>query len=145
MTTTPQTKPSKSFLIIAVLALLWNLMGMMSFIMDITISEEALASLPEGQRALYETTPLWTEVLYGIAVLFGTVGCIVLLMKKSFAFPLFVISFMAIIIQMTYWLAFTKSLEVYGPAGAVMPLLVIFIGAFLIWYTNNAKAKGWIS
>jgi hypothetical protein len=144
MTTATLTKPSKSFLIIAILALLWNLMGMMSFIMDVTISEEALASLPDGQRALYETTPIWTEVLYGIAVLFGTVGCVLLLMKKSFAIPIFVISFMAILIQMTYWLAFTNSLEVYGPAGAVMPLLVIFIGAFLIWYSNSAKVKGWI-
>ena len=46
---------------------------------------------------------------------------------------------------LTYWMVFTNSLEVYGPAGAVMPLVVIFIAAFLLWYTNSAKVKGWIS
>ena len=145
MTTTMQIKPSKSFWIIGILALLWNLMGVMSFTMDVTITSEALAAMPEDQRALYETTPIWAKVLFGVAVLSGTLGCVLLLMRKSLAFPVFIISFLAVLIQMTYWLALTKSLEVYGPVGAVMPLLVIFFGAFLVWYANNSKVKGWIS
>jgi len=145
MTTTALTKPSKSFLIIAILALLWNLMGVMNFYLDVTISSEALSALPDGQRELYETTPLWTKILFGIATISGTLACILLLMKKSLAIPVFIISFIAVIIQMTYWLVFTNSMKVYGPAGAVMPLIVIFISAFLVWYANSSKAKGWIS
>lgn len=145
MSENTQTKPTKTFWIISIAALLWNLMGLMSFIMEVTLSEEALAALPEDQRALYETNPSWMPILYGLAVITGTLACVFLLMKKSLAVPLFVLSFIAVIIQMTYWLVFTESLNVYGPGGAVMPLLVIFVGGFLVWYTKKVKTVGWIN
>lgn len=145
MTTTNQTLPSKAFWIICIIALLWNLMGIMSFIMEVFISPEALAALPEAERALYENTPLWIHIVFAIAVFDGTLGCALLLMKKKLALPLLVISLVAVLTQMTYWLFINDAMEVHGAASVIMPLLVTLVAVFLVWYSNNVKAKGWIS
>ena len=145
MATTNQTLPTKGFWIISIIALLWNLAGLMTFFMEVFITPEALAALPEAERALYETSPEWMKVIFAIAVFGGTLGCIFLLMRKTIAVQLFIISMAAVLIQMLYYLSMTKAMEVYGPASLIMPILVIAIAIFLVWYSKNAKAKGWIS
>ena len=76
------TKPSTLFWIIAIIALLWNLSGVAAFAGDILMTEEALATLTEAQQELYKSTPVWLKFVYGVAVFSGTLGCILLLMKK---------------------------------------------------------------
>ena len=142
---TNQTKPDTSFWIIGVLALLWNLSGMMTFFMEVFITPEALAALSDAERALYETTPVWTKVVFAIAVFGGTAGCIFLLIRKTLAIRLFNISLLAVLIQMSYYLLLTKAMEVYGSVSLIMPLLVTAIAVFLLWYSKSAKIKGWIS
>jgi hypothetical protein len=140
-----QTRPTTAFWIICILALLWNIIGIMNFYMQVFISPETLAALPEAERALIEASPIWTKVVFAIAVLDGTLGCVLLLMKKAVARPVLISSMLAVLIQMTYWLFFTNSMEVYGSTVLVMPLLVISVSIFLVWYAYNVKSKGWIS
>jgi len=135
-------KPSISFWIISTMALIWNLIGIMAFSMDIMMSEEALSAMPEAERLLYETNPAWSKLVYGIAVFGGTLGSILLLMKNSAANRVFVVSFLAIVIQMGYSLLFTKAIEVNGPTVVIMPATITLIGAFLIWYSNRCKTAG---
>ena len=142
---TNQTKANTSFWIIGVIALLWNLSGMMTFFMEVFITPEALAALSDAERALYETTPVWTKVVFAIAVFGGTAGCIFLLIRKTLAIQLFNISLLAVLIQMSYYLLLTKAMEVYGSVSLIMPLLVTAIAVFLLWYSKSAKIKGWIS
>lgn len=145
MTTSIKTLAPKSFWIISIIALLWNLMGTMTFFMEVFITPEALAALPDAERALYENTPPWLHIVFAIAVFGGTLGCVLLLMKKRLAVPLFIISLVAVITQMGYWLLINDVMAVHGPSSAIMPLLVILVAAFLVWYSYNAKGKGWIS
>ena len=145
MTAIDQTKPNTSFWIIGVLVLLWNLSGMMTFFMEVFITPEALAALPEAERAIYETSPAWMNVVFAIAVFGGTLGCIFLLIRKTIAIQLFIISLAAVLIQMLYYLTMTKAVEVYGLESFIMPLIVIAIAVFLVWYSKNSKAKGWVN
>ena len=142
--TANQSKPATSFWIISVIALLWNLTGIMSFTMDITMSAEALAVLPDAQRELYESTPAWLKFVYGVAVFSGLLGSILLLMRKSSAKRVFIVSLLAILIQMLYSLFMTNSVEAFGIASIIMPVIVISIGVFLVWYSGHATSKGWL-
>jgi hypothetical protein len=63
-------------------------------------------------------------------------------MKNASAKRVFIVSFIAIIIQMGYSLLFTNALEVYGVAGTIMPATVTLIGGFLIWYSGKCKSSG---
>lgn len=142
---TNSAKPAASFWIISIVALLWNLIGIMAFSMDIMMTPEALDALPAAERELYESSPIWLKFVYGVAVFGGTVGSILLLMKKFSAYRVFLVSLIAILIQMLYSILFTKSMEVYGPTALIMPVLVIAIAFFLLWYTKSCQTKGWIS
>lgn len=135
-----------TFWIISVVGLLWNAMGVFNFGSQMAMTDEILAALPEAQRTLYESTPGWIRAVFGIAVIGGLLGCIGLLMKKAWSIPLFLVSLIAILIQMGYsWFA-TNAVEAVGPVmGIVMPLVVILIGAFLWYYARSSQRKGWIS
>ena len=47
----PQPRP-KWFTPIAWLLFVWNLLGLMAFVMQVTMSPEQLAALPEAERVL---------------------------------------------------------------------------------------------
>jgi len=134
----------RSFLIIGIVALLWNLLGVASYLMHVMISPEALASMPEAERALMESMPAWATGAFAIATFGGLLGCVGLLLKKAWCAPLFLVSLLAIIVQFSHWLFMTAAVEVYGSETYIMPLLVTAIGVFLVWYSRDAKGKGWL-
>lgn len=135
----------RSFLIIGIVALLWNLMGVMSYVMQVTMSPEALGNMPEAERALYESMPAWVTGAFAISVFGGVLACIGLLLKKAWCVSVFLVSFAAIIVLFGYWLLVANTIEVMGIGAAGMPLLVTAIGAFLLWYSLDAKGKAWLS
>jgi hypothetical protein len=142
--TTP-TKPATSFWVISIVLLIWNLLGVMAYIMQVTMTPETLQALPEDQRTLYTNTPVWATAAFAIAVWFSTLGSVLLLLRKKLATPVFMLAFAGIVVQMIHTLFISNSMEVYGPGGMVMPVLVIIIGAYLIWYSRKATAKGWLN
>jgi len=137
-------KPPVWFWIVVVVALIWNLAGVTNYLMTVTMTAEALAALPEAERSLYEALPRWATASFAIAVWGGALGCIVLLVRKVFAYPILLISLIAILIQMFYNLFLSNMLEVYGVTGVILPLMVIPIGIFLVWFARFSKSKGWI-
>ena len=141
---TSNTKPATWFWVVSVLALVWNLLGVMAYIMQVTMSPEALQALPENERTLMESVPMWVTSAFAIAVWGSTLGSILLLMRKKIATPVLILSFMAILVQMYYNLFMSKSMEVYGPGGLAMPVMVLVFGIFLIWFSRKSTANGWI-
>ncbi len=142
MTTT--NKPSAVFWIIAVIALIWNGMGAMAYVGQQMMTPEALDLLPEAERALYNDIPVWATSAFAIAVWGGLLGALLMLFRKKWAKTLFLISLLGIIVQMIYNFFISGAMDVYGPGGMIMPIMVIVIGIFLVWYCNKAIAKGWL-
>lgn len=138
-------KPPTWFWIVSGLALVWNLMGIMAYIAQVTMSPEALQALPENERALMESTPSWATGAFAIAVWGSTLASLLLLLRKKLATLVFIISYGGILVQMCHAFFIANSIEVYGPGGLVMPVMVLAIGAALIWFSRKATANGWIS
>lgn len=142
---TNSNKPTTLFWIIGVVALIWNGLGVMSYLGQAFMTDEMKAALPEAERALYDNVPAWVTAAFAIAVFGGLLGCILLLMRKRAAKTVFLVSLIAIIVQMIYNLFMSKAVEVYGPGGAIMPIMVIIIGVFLLMYSKKSIEKGWLS
>ncbi len=132
------------FWIVTTILLVWNLMGVGSFFQHITVSEEALQALPTNERELYGQYPDWAKIAFALAVFGGAIGCIALLLRRKWARPVLVISLIAVIIQMFHSLFIAKAMDVYGPGSVVMPILVILISIFLVWFANYSFKKGWL-
>lgn len=131
------------FWIVAVLALVWNLFGLAMFYLQVTMTPEQLAQLPEAHSELTQAFPSWIWAMNGIAVVTGTLGSLLLLMRKRMALPLFWLSLVAVLVLFGYCLFPGRMLEVLGPAQALpMPVTVTVIALFLVWFTRKASARG---
>ncbi|KAA3624908.1 MAG: hypothetical protein DWP94_02320 [Flavobacterium sp.] len=138
------TKPNTGFWIIAVLALLWNLMGVFQYLSTTLWADEIKEALPAEQVALMEALPSWYSYVFAVAVFAGVIGSLLLLLRKRLAVPVLGISLLAVLVQMGYWLFATEVMEVVGMSSVVMPLVVIIIAIFLYFYGKGAAQKGWL-
>jgi len=129
-----------SFWAIGVVALIWNLMGVMNFFMQ--MNADALAAMPESYRAIIESRPAWITGAFAIAVFGGALGCVLLLLRKSAAYYLFIASLLGVAVQLVHTLGVASGSIGVGAFVGVGAALVV--AAFLIWYSKQAKSKGWV-
>lgn len=126
-------------------ALVWNLLGVIAFVMQALMTPEMINQLPQDQQAAYANTPLWASVAFAAAVFSGTLGCILLLIQKALARELFMISFVAVILQQYYNFIVIDSLSMFGPSALFMPFLVILVAISLLVISHQGKAQRWLS
>ena len=129
-----QRKPANLFWLISTLALIWNLIGVFNYLTQAFMTDEILASLPQDQQLMYQEVPAWVTAAFAVAVFSGTIGAVLMLLKKKIATTFFILSFIGIISQMSYGLLINENTDSYGPMGLLMPLMIISIGGYLIWY-----------
>jgi len=128
-----------SFWVIGVVGLIFNLMGCINFFSQ--MNAEMVASMPEAYRAIVETRPAWATGAFAIAVFGGVLGGLLLLLRKSAAYYVFIASLIGAVAAQIPFLGMAD-FPVEALTGGLMQLVV---GAFLIWYSKWAERKGWIS
>ncbi len=129
-----------SFWIISVVTLIFNVMGVTNYFAQ--MNADSLASFPESYRPIIEGRPAWATEAFAIAVFGGAIGCLLLLLRKSAAYYLFIASLLGVIVTMVhiFGVAGFSSFEIW--IGVLMQLVVTVL---LIWYSKQAESKGWIS
>jgi hypothetical protein len=139
-------RPPLSFWIVAAVALVWNLIGLFMYYSGVGATPEELQAVytPE-QYAAIEATPMWVTSAFAIATTFGVIASIVLLLRKAMAYLLFVVSFVALLVQDLYLFLLSDSLAVFGSSLLVIQGSVFLGGVIWVWYSSLAKKKGWIS
>ena len=137
--------PPKWFKAVVILALLWNLMGIINFFMQINLTDEAMAAYSAAELELIKSTPFWSMIAFAIGVFGGTIGCIGLLLRKRWSLSPLLFSLFAVIAQMSYWVFFTKAVEVNGSTTYIMPLVVILIAFLLVRLSRNGIDKGYLN
>jgi len=132
------------FKVVAVLALLWNLLGCFAFFADLRLSPEDLAKLPEAQQALYAARPGWAVAATAIAVFGGVLGSIGLLLCKKWAFPVFGLSLLGILVQDFGLFVLADGAALAGPVAVVMQAVVLGVGIGFVLLSRKGIARGWL-
>lgn len=129
-----------SFWVIGAVALIWHMAGVVNFFVQ--MDPAMLAAYRESERAIIEGRPAWATVAFAIAVFGGALGCLLLLLKKSAAFYLFVASLLGVTVTMIH--AFGAGID-FG-IGELLGIILmpVVVAAFLIWYTVRVKRMGWV-
>ena len=91
---------------------------------------------------LLMSIPAWATAMTAIATNFGVLGCILLLLRRTWAVPVFAISLAALIVQDIYTFAMTNTIEVFGSQVLVIQSLVLIVSVFLLWYARHAQSQG---
>ncbi|NVJ62158.1 MAG: hypothetical protein HWE27_17350 [Gammaproteobacteria bacterium] len=131
-----------SFWLIGIIALLWNCAGLFMFIIQASLTPEAIAQLPSEQQSIYQNMPIWVLGCFGLATISGTLGSLFLLLKRRLAFYLFVISTFAVIGQNIYNWFLSEAIKVLGGQAIIMPVIIIAINLFLIWFCHYSTNQG---
>ena len=137
--TVPSSRPA-SHLWIAIAALVWNLLGLMAFVMQVFMTPEQVAALPPADRAVHDATPSWLTAAFALAVGGGVVGSIGLLVRQRWSVAAFAVSLAALVVQIAGAYLVTPLWQASGAAGAAMPVLLLAIGTFLLRHARRATA-----
>lgn len=132
------------FYIVAALALIWNLMGAAAVVMNFMITPEAIATLPAAQQQMYADTPAWSSYASLVAVFAGALGCIGLMLKKVWAYALFIVSLLALVVQDIGIFVVVDAVSVMGIEVLIMQGIVALIALALAFLARKAIVKEWI-
>jgi hypothetical protein len=123
---------------IAFAALAWNLLGLLAFVMQLSMSPEQVAALPAADRAVHDATPAWLIAAFALAVGGGVIGSIGLLLRRRWAVPAFTVSLVALVLQIAGGYLATPLWRASGVAGAAMPALLLLVAVLLLRYARRA-------
>lgn len=137
-------KAPASLRVIGWIALFWNLVGVVMFIMQTGLTPEQVAAMPPERQVIYEAMPSWLTVAYAVGVFGGVLGALGLLMRKRWAVAVFAASLLAVVANMVGIYVHTPAWEISGVAGLPLGVLLIVIAGFWFWYARRARARGWI-
>jgi hypothetical protein len=140
-------KPSTAFWVLAVLFLLWNLFGCSIYLVERMASDAAYTDFFGPKMAsVRDLPPIWSNAAYAIAVWGGLLAAIMMLLRRGFAVPLFILSFLAAIISFAWGFTSSEYIEAAGGIGAmaIMPVIVVLLGACEIFYSRRARSKGYL-
>lgn len=130
-----------SFWLISVFMLIWNVMGCINFFFQ--MNPEMISSYRENEQAIIQGRPVWATVAFAIAVFGGAFGCLLLMLKKSVAFYMFIASLLGVVVITAH----TLSIDINFGTGEIIGIIFmpLAVAAFLIWYSKYTESKGWLN
>ena len=136
-------KPPVVFWVAGGLFLLWGLMGCTMYLAEVTMSDKAYEeAFGQDLLAVRDVYPVWGIAAYASAVWSGMLAAILFVLRKRLSAGVFIFSLAAAIIG--FIPSFTNSVlrDAAGAGFWVMPLIVVVLGSFEVWYSRKQSAKG---
>ncbi len=119
----------------------YGFVGVAAFVGQMTMD---VTTLSAAEQVFYESTPAWATVAFAVAVFGGVLGCVGLLLRKGWAFAMFVACLLGIVVQDGHSLFIGDGIEVFGPAGFILPLFTFGIAAARAGFARYSEQQGWI-
>lgn len=129
--------------IVGGISLLWNAMGAFDYLMTQTRNEQYMAAFTPEQLDYFYSFPAWAVSFWAIAVWGDLLGSILLLLRNRYAYPVFAVGFVSMVVTSIYNFVLSEGLEVMGGAGPLLFSAAIFVvAAALVWYARSMAEKG---
>ena len=134
-------KPSTRYWLVAVLSFLWYAVGVFNYLAQAYMTDETLVSLPDEVQLYYTNLPAWVTAAFALAVFSGLIGSVGLLLRKKWASFLFFSSFFATVAQQFHSFFIQDFIEITAEQ-AIMPLLILIIALYMIYYSRKSETEG---
>lgn len=138
-------KPPVWFWVVSVLALLWNALGVNQYLQQAYKVESFRANYTAEQLELMDNAPSWVTAVFAIAVFTALAASIGLLLRKKWAKPLFLLSLLAVIIQMINTFFISDMKDLMDTMATSMTLLILIVALLLYWFAKTGVAKKWLT
>lgn len=140
-------RPATTFWIIGGAALIWNLFGVMMYVMTVTATPESYAAqgyTPE-QINFMLSMPVWATSAFAIAVNVGALASLFLLLRKSWAVPAFIVSLASVLVLDVYNFVIRDTVGTLGLMPLYIQATILIVGVLLVLYARSARKKGWLT
>lgn len=138
------TKPPSWFYVAAVILILWEIIGCLAYLSQVTMSAADMAQLPAAQREIWAMMPSWVTSAYALAVWLGLAAGIALLLRFKIARLLYIVSLIAVVVQFGWTFLATPLLTTIGGSAVIFPLFIIAVGVMAVWFSGKAAGNGWL-
>ncbi len=128
---------------VAIIALIWNLLGLAAFFMVMTLTKESMdaAGMTAEQQELMNSTPQWVNAAFAVGVVCGVLGCIGLILRKKVAFLLLAFSLVGVLAQCTWIYFLSDAVKVMG-VGLSPVTIIVSIALTVLGFQGTQK--GWL-
>lgn len=141
MATVAPAAPPAWFRIVACIAILWNAFGVFMYLSSVGLFGDPLAGLSEAERAIASSIPAWITAAFAIGTFAGLVGSLGLLLGRRWAWPMLLLSLVALLI-LEGWIVFVSgAVKLHGVA---VPVTVTVGALLLAWLAYHARGRGWL-
>ena len=138
-------RPPTAFWFISGVALIWNLIGFVFYLNQVTTTPEQLArAFSPEQVAFMQDIPKWATSAFALAVTTGVLGSLSLLVRKAWAVPLFVISLVAVVVMEINNFVLNDTVAMFGKAVVLIQSAIVIGGILLILFSRYAKGRHWL-
>ena len=118
---------------------------MMIYVSQVSATPEQLAEAYRPEQVEFMlATPQWATAAFALAVTTGVLGCVLLLLRKSWALPVLIVSLAAVFLQNLNTFVLNDATALFGMAPVYIQSTIIVVGAGLIWYARYCKSRGWL-
>jgi hypothetical protein len=130
--------------LVGVIALLWNSIGAVDYVMTQTKNEAYMSGFTEIQLEYFYGLPAWVVAAWAIAIWASVLGSILLLMTRKLCVRVFLISLLGVIITSIQNYGLSDGYEVMGgtPTSLIFPAIIFIIATGLYFYSRSMSAKG---
>lgn len=127
---------------VAILGIAWNLFGLWQYAGSFSQTPDTLmaAGMTAEQAAVYLALPAWVTFAFGIGVIGGLVGSVLLFLRRSMAVPVFAASLAGYIVLFAADWAYGVFASI--PAQLGILAMVVLIAAALLGTAWMARTKG---
>ena len=141
------TKAPWHLWVVAVIAVLFNAIGVFDFVMSRAQGAQYMAGagMTPAQIDHYMGMPGWMLVVWAIGVFGAFLASILLLMRRKLAFVTFVVSLAAFLLSLLYTYVLTDGGEIMGSQMAIISAVIAGLLAFFAWYSRFMTARGVVS
>jgi len=142
MTEAQTQSAPKHLWIVGIVALLWNLMGAYDYVMTETKNEAYMGKFTPEQLEFFYGFPAWVVVFWAIAVWGAVAGSVLLLMRRKFAAPVFIASFLSMVVTTIHNYGFAGAADITGAGGTIFSVIIFVIALALVFYARSMASKG---
>jgi hypothetical protein len=129
--------------LVGVIAILWNGFGAYDYTMTNLQGDEYLLKMgmEQAQLAYFHDMPAWMTAVWAIGVWGAMLGSVLLLARRRWALPAFVVSLLAVVMSLIYAFFLSNGSELMGEYSGMQ--FVVLAGAiFFAWYAWWMTRRG---
>ena len=124
--------------VLGVVLLLWNGLAAFDYVMTVIRYEPYLAGHPEEVLSYFFNAPLWMYVTWGISMIGGFIGTVLLLMRRRLAVPVYTIAWFFSVLAVVYSIIN----PVPGGGNTLFGVAVIIISLLILAYFYWLQRRG---